>query len=263
MRVKKLSLIAAVIMVAVFVGLAGYLPSAHAAAPLPQPTPDFYVQDEAGVLSAPVKNQIISVSKELAAKTKAQIVVVVLKDSRERAMEDLSLEILRTWGVGDKQLNNGVVMLVVPNERKSRIEVGYGLEGALPDGKTGSIQDEYMLPYFKQGDYNQGILNGFLALAQEAAKEYQVTLDTGNQQAVRPNQPAAPTKLSVWKIVLIVLGLLLLFFIDSRFLGGLLFGMLLSGLFRGGAVAADGAAVTRAAEVRVAAAEAAGIGRPV
>ncbi|NPV92966.1 MAG: TPM domain-containing protein [Firmicutes bacterium] len=230
----KKRLIAALIMLMVFVGLAGYLPSAHAASSLPQPTAEFYVLDETGVLSAQTKSQIVSVSKQLAAKTKAQIVVVTLKDSREMALEDLGLGILRDWGVGDKQLNNGVVMLVIPNERKSRIEVGYGLEGALPDGKTGRIQDEYMLPYFRQGDYDKGILNGFLALAQETAKEYQASLDTGSKPVAGPNQTTAPSKLSTWQIVLIVIGLLILFFVDRYFLGGFLFGMLLSGFFRGG-----------------------------
>ncbi|NLC07710.1 MAG: TPM domain-containing protein, partial [Syntrophomonadaceae bacterium] len=124
----------------------------NAASPIPSPPATFYVLDEAQVISSQVEDLIISVNQDLAKKTKAQIVVVTLKSSEDRPLEELGLGILRDWGVGDRELNNGLVMLVIPEERKSRIEVGYGLEGALPDGKTGRIQDDYMIPYFKQND---------------------------------------------------------------------------------------------------------------
>ena len=62
---------------------------------------------------------------------------------------------LARWGIGDKNKNNRVLADAL-EERKSRIEVGYGLEGALPDGKTGRIQDEHLIPYFQQGDYDLG-----------------------------------------------------------------------------------------------------------
>lgn len=226
-----LLLVMAAFMVAFGLGCSGIL----AEPAVPQPTSAFYVLDEAEVLSPQVENQIVSVSRELAAKTKAQVVVVTLKDTRGRTLEELGLEILRSWGVGDKELNNGVVMLVIPDERKSRIEVGYGLEGALPDGKTGRIQDDYMLPYFRQGDYNQGIINGFMVIVQETANEYQVALST-SQQPARPAQPSQPAgeKLSTWQVILIIVGLVLLFILDRHFFNGLLFGMLLSMLFRGG-----------------------------
>jgi uncharacterized protein len=205
-----------------------------AASSLPKPTADFYLLDEAQVLSPQVKNQVLSINRDLNNQTKAQIVVVTLNSSNGRSIEELGLEILREWGVGDKQLNNGVVLLVLPSERKSRIEVGYGLEGALPDGKTGRIQDEYMLPYFQQGDFDQGILNGFLVLAQEIAKEYQVTLQTGTPNALEPADNQFPQELSLLEMALIFIGLVLLYLLDRRFFNGFIFGMLLSTLLRGG-----------------------------
>jgi len=205
-----------------------------AAPAVPRPTADFYGSGSGPGLSSGVEDQILSINQDLHRQTKAQIVVVTLSSSEEQTVEELGLEILRSWGVGDKELNNGVVLLVIPSERKSRIEVGYGLEGALPDGKTGRIQDEYMLPYFQQGNYDQGVLNGFQVVAQEVAKEYQIALNTGNPQPAARTGDQSARELSPLQIALIVIGLILLFYLDRRFFNGFIFGMLLSTLLRGG-----------------------------
>ncbi|MGI6648311.1 MAG: TPM domain-containing protein [Bacillota bacterium] len=233
-RFKRLSLVLILMLGLITFCLGTISNGLNAASPIPSPPATFYVLDEAQVISSQVEDLIISVNQDLAAKTKAQIVVVTLRSSEDRPLEELGLGILRDWGVGDRELNNGLVMLVIPEERKSRIEVGYGLEGALPDGKTGRIQDDYMIPYFKQNDYNQGILNGFLALAQETANEYQVTLNMSNQQPERLNSQPTGNSLSTWQIILIVLGLVLLYFLDRQFFDGFIFGLILSMLFRGG-----------------------------
>ena len=85
---------------------------------------------------------------------------------------EYSTNLFRQFGIGDKEKNNGLLILIALEERKSRIEVGYGLEGVLPDGKTGRIQDEYMIPYFKDNNFDEGILNGYKALFKEVANEY-------------------------------------------------------------------------------------------
>ncbi len=118
----------------------------------PKPTTSIYVQDYAGVLSADTKTQINNISTQLAAKTKAQIVVVTVPSFEETPPADYALSLLREWGVGDKTLNNGLVLIVGVNDHHSRVEVGYGLEGALPDAKTGRIQYEYMIPECHKGD---------------------------------------------------------------------------------------------------------------
>ena len=76
-----------------------------------------------------------------------------------------------------KKKNNGALILVAVDDRQSRIEVGYGLEGVLPDGLTGRIQDQQMLPYFKQGQYEKGIVQGYLTVATTVAKSYDVKLE--------------------------------------------------------------------------------------
>jgi uncharacterized protein len=199
---------------------------------IPDPEPDLYLLDQANVVSATTRDMIVETSRQLATKTKAQVAVVTLKTLDDQPIEEVSLGILRAWGLGDKQLNNGVLILVVPSERKSRIEVGYGLEGALPDGKTGRIQDEYMLPAFQNGDYDQGLRDGYNAVVQEVAREYNVQLtgQTGSEQGPAPSARTLPT----WAVVLIAIGLMVLFWLDYRFLNGFIFGMLLGMLFRGG-----------------------------
>ncbi|MDD3654858.1 MAG: TPM domain-containing protein, partial [Desulfotomaculaceae bacterium] len=114
--------------------LAAVYPLLAAAAPtIPQPSSQFYVLDQANVLDASTEQTIVQTSAALQQKTKAQIVVVTINSLNGAAPEEFALAILRGWGIGDKSLNNGLLLLVCPAERVSRIEVGYGLEGALPD----------------------------------------------------------------------------------------------------------------------------------
>jgi len=203
----------------------------------PVPTSSFYVQDYAGVISPETEARINSLGNQLATKTKAQVVVVTLPTLEGMPSHDYALGILRQWGVGDKTLNNGVVILVSVADRQSRIEVGYGLEGPLPDGKTGSIQDEFMIPYFQQGDYDKGILNGYRAVAGVVAKEYKLELKTEGKPA-----PVATTttsslswwdELPWWMQALMIAGLVLLLLVDWLFLGGTITYLLLSIISRG------------------------------
>ncbi|AIF53606.1 YgcG family protein [Pelosinus sp. UFO1] len=203
----------------------------------PVPTSSIYIQDYAGVVSADTKARINNLGSQLAAKTKAQIVVVTTKTLDGAALEDYSLELLRQWGIGDKTLNNGVLILVVVDDKRSRIEVGYGLEGALPDAKTGRIQDDYMIPYFQNGDYDKGILNGYLTVATEVAKEYKLELKTEAKPVQRTqaaNQGSGWDTLPWWLKVVIAAGVLLLFMIDWIFFGGTITYLLLSIVLRRG-----------------------------
>lgn len=211
------------------------LPGRCSAAALPEPASDLYVLDQAGVMSDDTRSMIIDTSNELARLTKAQVAVVTLKTLDDRPLEEVSLGILRKWQLGDKQLNNGVLILLVPGEHYSRIEVGYGLEGVLTDGKTGRIQDDYMLPYYKQGDYDEGLRNGYLVIVKEVAKEYNVNLNIDSVQKAPVGNPAdSEQETPAWMVVLTILAVLLLAWLDFRYLNGFIFGFILGTLFRGG-----------------------------
>ncbi|GEM_PF-338284 len=136
------------------------------------PTSEFYVNDYADVLSEENEKFIVANSKELEAVTGAQIVVVTVQNLEGKDLESYANELFNAFGIGDKDKNNGVLLLLALEERQSRIEVGDGLEGRLPDGKTGRIQDQYMIPYYRENNFNDGLLNGYKAIYAEVSAEY-------------------------------------------------------------------------------------------
>jgi len=202
---------------------------------IPSPPADLYVLDQAAVMSNETRSLILGTSQDLARQTKAQVVVVTLKTLNDQVLEEVSLAILRGWGIGDKELNNGVLILLIPSEHKSRIEVGYGLEGVLTDGKTGRIQDEYMLPYYKQEQYDLGLRNGYLAIVQEVAQEYNVTLAPSQDYRATPAEPSPGSRgTPAWLKIFGIFAVLLLLWLDHRYLNGFILGFILGSVFRGG-----------------------------
>ena len=207
--------------------------AASATPSIPAPTSDFYVLDQAGVLSASTSSMIVDTSAALAAASGAQIVVVTVDSIGSGAISDYALAILRGWGVGDKTKNNGLVMVVSVGDRQSWISVGYGLEGRLNDAKVGRIQDTYMVPYFKTGDYDTGIRNGYLALVDEVAAEYNLdpaTLGTGNPTPAPSDTGSSGSNLALF------IGIGIFFLVDWIFLRGRITSFLLLSMFlrRGG-----------------------------
>src|SRR5579864_9622976 len=115
--------------------------------------PQGYVNDFAGVLSAPAKAQLTALCTEVDQKAKAQIAVVTVKSLDGQPVEDFTLDLATKWGVGPKQSASGIMILFATEDRKSRVEVGYGLEPILPDGKVGGFMRE-AVPLMRRGDSN-------------------------------------------------------------------------------------------------------------
>jgi uncharacterized protein len=221
---KFLGLIAAIILVL------GTVTNAYSALDLPDSSYEFYVYDEAGVISDSLKNEIISVNRKIEAESGAQIVVAVVENIEgSTGTEEYANELFEKWQIGDSEQDNGILMLVAMEERAMRLEIGYGLEGAIPDGRAGDIRDEYILPYFSQEDYNTGIRNGFYALAGEVAEEYGITdLDISEPEATPASQDANPIF-----SVLGGIGLAFLIILDLIFFRGMFTFMILR-MFLGG-----------------------------
>ena len=135
------------------------------------PTENIYVADYAAMIDDATKNQILAIGGELDKKYKAQIVVVTLDNLGGSSIEEYANELFNSWGIGDKDLNNGVLILIAKNERRFRIEVGYGLEGAITDGYAGEVLDG-MTNYFRTGDYSTGILQAYSELTRKTYEEY-------------------------------------------------------------------------------------------
>lgn len=122
------------------------------------------VVDEAVLLSAPVRDRIAGWLEEFERTSKRQVVVVTVKDLQGYPIEDFGYRLGRAWGIGEKDRNTGAILLVAPKERTVRIEVGYGLEGELTDAISRAIIEQNILPAFKDGNYEQGIVNGTAAI---------------------------------------------------------------------------------------------------
>ncbi|MCC5911935.1 MAG: TPM domain-containing protein [Clostridiaceae bacterium] len=140
---------------------------------LQTPIQDIYIQDYAGILSTEVKKDMLNMSRVLQEKTTAELVVVTIPTLEGRSVEEYVVHLFREWGIGDINENNGALLLIAEEERETRIEVGYGLEGTLNDGKVGAILDK-MIPYFQRGDYSAGVSTAYSLLVQEIATEYDI-----------------------------------------------------------------------------------------
>ena len=122
------------------------------------------VVDNADLLSPADEGMLTSLLARHEADTSNQLVVVTLKSLQGYDIADYGYQLGRHWGIGQKGKDNGVLLIVAPNERKVRIEVGYGLEGTLTDKLSHDIIQDQILPPFKAGDYTAGILQGTQAI---------------------------------------------------------------------------------------------------
>lgn len=118
------------------------------------------VVDDAGILSPTTDSELTGMLARLEKANGDQVVVVTLKSLQGHSIEDIGYQLGRYWGIGQKTNNNGVLLVVAPNEHKVRIEVGYGLEGELTDATSRIIIERDILPAFRRGDFNAGVLAG-------------------------------------------------------------------------------------------------------
>jgi uncharacterized protein len=139
-----------------------------------KPNPPQLVNDLAGVLSASEKQALENKLVLVDDSSSNQIAVVILPTLDGYPIEEYATKLFRDWGIGNKKTNNGVLLLVAINDRKIRIEVGYGLEGAIPDITANSIINNDIKPAFKAGAYFEGIDKATDDIAKAAIGEYKV-----------------------------------------------------------------------------------------
>lgn len=127
-------------------------------------SPQGYVSDFAGILSAQTKQQLESDLASLEASTSAQVAVVTINDLGNETIETYAVKLFEDWGIGQKGKDNGVLFLTAVNDRAVRIEVGYGLEGVLTDANSSYIIRNVVLPAYRNNQYEQGIMLGTQAI---------------------------------------------------------------------------------------------------
>jgi uncharacterized protein len=134
--------------------------------------PDGYVTDQAGLLPSQAKQDLETMLRSFEEQTSNQVVVATFPSLDGENLEDISMKIAEKWKPGQKGKDNGAILLIFQNDRKMRIEVGYGLEGVLPDALAGQIISQVIAPKFKQGDYFEGISLGVQAIIAATKGEY-------------------------------------------------------------------------------------------
>ena len=183
-----------------------------------KPTAEFFVNDFAEIINSNDKLTIFNLGKALYDKTEAQAVVVTVESLNGADLEDFSIELARDWGLGDEEKDNGVLLLLSESDREIRLEIGSGLEGALPDSKTGRIIDHYGIDHLRNNDFSTGITEIYKAVVNEIYIEYGLTPDV-NYTPV----DELPTDESDddWRGILsyIIILFVVLFIVLSRFSG--------------------------------------------
>ena len=145
------------------------------------------VVDLAGIIDSSVETKLNRYLKELETKTGAQMAILTIDSLQGQSIEEFSINIAHDkWKLGQKGKDNGVLMVIAVSDRKYRIEIGYGLEALLPDSLVGSIGRQYLVPYFKRGDYSQGIYAAAVVMANEIARDAGVEI-TGLPTVQRAN----------------------------------------------------------------------------
>ena len=164
-----------------------------------KPVPARFVNDFAQLLS---ESEVATLEKKLENyqdTTSNQVVIVTTNSLNNYDIESYSYAISKSWGIGQKEKNNGVLITIAPNERKMRIEVGYGLEGAIPDAVCKHIIREKMRPYFKKNLYFEGLDSATSNVIKYASGEYKA-------EELNEKQPKY-----IWLVVFIIIILLISF----------------------------------------------------
>jgi uncharacterized protein len=136
------------------------------------PPPAHYFNDAAGLVSADDSARLDAKLRAFDEQTSTQILAAIFPELPEPSLEDFTVRTAQAWRVGRKKLDNGAVLFVFVKDRRSRIEVGYGLEGALPDAVCKDILEERLAPAFRQGQYARGLDSALDAMIAATRGEY-------------------------------------------------------------------------------------------
>lgn len=190
------------------------------------PAASGYVVDQSGIIDSATKSRLEAWILELKQKTTAEVAVVTVNSTEPLTIEDYAVKLFQRFGIGQKGKDNGVLLLVAYKDRHMRIEVGYGLEGAITDAYSSRIINAIIAPEFKAGNFSEGIEKGTAAIVTLVAKEYNITL-TGVPQTTYQDAQGG----SIWSLLFVLC--IFLSFALSR--GGMFFPIFLgSGYGTGG-----------------------------
>jgi uncharacterized protein len=205
---------AACLLALIFAGAGFFVGSRARAEKTDQLKPQGYVNDFAGVLSPAAKAQLTALCTEVDQKAHAQISVVTVKSTDGQHVEDYAIDLATKWGVGPKQANKGILILLAVNDRKYWTTVGYGLEPILPDGKVGGFGRE-AVPLLRNNDYDGALLLITRRIADVIAADSGVTLTGASPRPARA--PSADDHgWTAGQIILLLVAIFVVYAIVSR-----------------------------------------------
>ena len=194
--------------------------------------PHGYVNDFAGVLAPQTVQSLTLLCGQVDQRAHAQIAVITVKSIGDEDIDDFVNKLEERWKVGAKGTDRGILIFLAVDDHKYRIEVGYGLEGILPDGKVGGIGRQ-MVPYLRQQDYNSALILATTSIAQVIATDAGVKLDP--QWNPQPSQQESQAKpLTLGQIIIGGIFLILFLIFIAKAGGGGLLGFILGMLMSGG-----------------------------
>jgi uncharacterized protein len=231
-RLFKILFIIYFLALTIFIAYSCFTSESNDGFKVPENPEHLFAYDETETLTGETTAYINKVNEDLKP-TGAQIAVAVIDSLNGEPIEDAANQILRTWGVGDSEKNNGVLLLIAISDHELRIEVGYGLEGAITDGMAGSIIRNTITPDFADNYYNDGITKGVSEIYKLISEEYGVGSDakvTEPKDQSEKTYPKSDTSGRIIKGFFITLVILLIIF--GRFTGGPGTGIFISRGFR-------------------------------
>ena len=182
---------------------AALLPTLAMAAEVMPPKPDAYFNDYAHVASSATATELNQKLEQFERDTSSQILVAVYpKMESDSSIEDYTVRVAQSWGIGQKGKDNGAVLFVFVQDHKMYIQVGYGLEGALPDGLAKQIIENELKPHFRDGDFDGGLRAGVSAILQATKGEYK---GTGRTAAGRSRQTISPNAIWIALVIIFIL----------------------------------------------------------
>jgi len=152
------------------------------------PKPVGFINDFAKVIDENTKHKIELIIKDTYEKTQIPIVILTMPNINDMDYNEYANLVYNKWGIGKKGIDKGILIFVALKERKLKIETGYGVEEILPDGLVGEIRDRYLVPYFKQGKFGEGLYQGVKAISLILQKD---TLPEGAKSKGKKTSPLA------------------------------------------------------------------------
>lgn len=229
MRVSPRSLLTAAVWCSITVAATAVL---HADLPKPSGA----INDFAQVLSASDVQTLTALAEDVERTTGAEIAVATVTSLDGLTVEEYATKLFAAWGIGQAGQDNGVLILVAPSERVMRIEVGYGLEGVLPDGLAGQIIRETFSPAFRDGNYGRGIVEGTTRVAAIVRRNQPLT-DTELQALAAAQSPGSTNDAMLPYVLVPFLGLFVSIGfgmagagVGARAIGPIVFGAIFGGI---------------------------------